>query len=260
MRYRRKYLFITLALSLSLIGLQAPVRSFIASTVWRVTGDSSQSVSSLGRQTRSFFSIFQEISNLRDQNKELEKKITGLEIDRSLIKELEQENSLLKRELGFIEENKDEELIPAKIVEREPTTFRDSVIVDRGSGDGVLPKMAVVSGGVLVGQVAEVYQNQAKIILVTSKDSIVQAMMQNSRAKGILRGGISGLYLENISQDVDFAPGEYVVTSGLGGTLKQGILIGEAKESQSYFSGIFKNIFVEPVADLSKLELVFIVK
>ena len=84
-------------------------------------------------------------------------------------------------------------------------------------------------------------------------------MLQTSRAKGILRGGISGLILENITQDVEYEPGEYVVSSGLDGEIKPGILIGKTGSLESSTSDLFKNISVEPLFDLSKLELVFII-
>jgi cell shape-determining protein MreC len=86
------------------------------------------------------------------------------------------------------------------------------------------------------------------------------AMLQESRSKGILRGGISGLVLEDITREVNYEQGDYIVTSGLDGQLKEGILIGKAGGLQSSSSELFKNISVEPIADLSKLELVFILK
>jgi rod shape-determining protein MreC len=200
------------------------------------------------------------ISNLKRQNNDLSSKIISLEVDRSRIAELENENKLLKNELGFAEKNKDYNLMPATIVGREPTSFLDYVIVDKGEQDGTKKGMGVISGGVLVGQISEVYANQSKITLITSKDSLILAMLQNSRAKGILRGGIAGLSLEDIAQDVNFDPKEYVVTSGLDGQLKPGILIGTANGIQSSSSDLFKNISVEPITDLSNLELVFIIK
>ena len=159
-----------------------------------------------------------------------------------------------------MESNKDYSVIPSRIIGREPTSFLDYVIVDKGKKDGVVEEAAVLSGGALVGQVKEVFENQSKVTLITSKDSIVLAMLQGSRSKGILRGGISGLVLEDITREAEYQPGDYIVTSGLDGQLKDGILIGKAGNLQSSSSELFKNISVEPVADLSKLELVFIAK
>jgi rod shape-determining protein MreC len=217
-------------------------------------------ISSAGRKIESYFSFFFSISKLKRQNAELAEKIVGLEVDRSKIAELEIENNLLKRELGFLDESKENTLIPAKIIIREPTSFLDSFVIDKGKDDGIVPGKAVISSGALIGQVGQVYDHTSIIIQITSKDSIIQAMLQGSRAKGVLKGGISGLYLENIMLDTDYKEGEAVVTSGLGGSMEQGILIGKTVNVQKNSTGIFKTIAVEPVVDLSKLELVFVQK
>jgi len=213
-----------------------------------------------GQRTKGSFSFIGQIAHLKQENDFLVNKITELEVDKSKITELEVENKTLKGELGFVSESGINELIPAKITMREPTSFLDNIIIDKGKNDGVREGTAVLSSGTLIGQVKETYNNTAKVVLVTSKDSLVQAMLQGSRSKGILRGGISGLFLENIIQDTEYSSGEYVVTSGLGGKIKQGILIGRAGKIQSTTSGIFKSIAVDPIADMSKLELVFIEK
>lgn len=217
-------------------------------------------LSTAASKARGVFSVFHDISHMRKENQELTDKILSLEVDRSKISELEYENKILKQEIGYAEANKDHPLVPARIIGRDPTNFLDYAMLDKGKKDGVNSEMAVISGGVLIGQVKDVYDNQSKVTLITSKDSVILAMLQTSRSKGILRGGISGLMLDDITRDSAFETGEYVVTSGLDGQLQQGILIGKATSIQSSTSELFKNISVEPLADLSKLELVFIMK
>jgi rod shape-determining protein MreC len=136
----------------------------------------------------------------------------------------------------------------------------DYILVDKGKKDGVKEKAAVIATGALVGQVSEVYDDYSKIVLITSKDSNILAMLQESRAQGILKGGISGLVLEDITQDAEIKNGEYVIASGLDGEIPQGTLIGKAGRLKSSSSDLFKNISIEPIVDLSKLEIAFIIK
>jgi len=259
---KKKFSYFTIIFSLFFLTLvvYAPLRHKAGHFLIDLSKTPLRILSGTGKKTDNMLSFIVNISNLKRQNNDLSSKIISLEVDRSRIAELENENKLLKNELGFAEKNKDYNLMPATIVGREPTSFLDYVIVDKGEQDGTKKGMGVISGGVLVGQISEVYANQSKITLITSKDSLILAMLQNSRAKGILRGGIAGLSLEDIAQDVNFDPKEYVVTSGLDGQLKPGILIGTANGIQSSSSDLFKNISVEPIADLSNLELVFIIK
>ncbi|MFA5927424.1 MAG: rod shape-determining protein MreC [Patescibacteria group bacterium] len=240
--------------------LVMPLRAKFRSFAWSAGKVVANPFIFLSQKTQNVTTFVRGIGRLQDENKDLGRKIASLEVDRSRITELEHENELLKRELGFLGSRPNQELIPARIVGREPTTLLDYAIIDKGESDGVVANAPVVSEGALIGQVSEVNKDSAKIILITSKDSIVQAMLQVSRSKGVLRGGISGLSLENISQDVEFSSGEYVVTSGLGGELPEGILIGKARSLQSPLSGIYKSISVEPIIDLPRLEMVFVVR
>ncbi|HOX40766.1 MAG TPA: rod shape-determining protein MreC [bacterium] len=215
--------------------------------------------STLSEKVEHRLSFVANIRNMKHQNEELAAKLAEFQVDKSKITELENENRLLKQELGFLDSANSGLLIPARIIGRDPTAFLDHIIIDKGSDFGIEKGMAVVVSGVLVGQVDFVNDHTSQILLITSKDSIVQAMLQESRSRGILRGGLSGLYLDNITQDTDSEKGELVVTSGLGGKIKQGILIGRAVNTQN-LSGIFKSISVDPAVNLAKLEIIFIQK
>lgn len=259
MKKNNNLLWILLIVFIS-IGLSfGSIRSGIAKITIHSTVFATEAFSNIGRGLANKFSFISSISNLKKQNEELANQIRNLEVDKSRIIELENENEILKKELGFVSVNKDFELIPAKIIGREPTLFFDSITIDKGSADQVKKDSPVISNGALVGQIAEVSDNEARVTLITSNNSIILAMLQTSRSKGILHGGISGLTLENIIQDVAFNQDEFVVTSGLDG-MRQGILIGKAGKIQSSSSDLFKNISVEPIADLSRLEIVFVMK
>ena len=251
-------LFIIIVLAVALIF--TPMRSKLASATFFVVKPAQSVFSKAGGRIGRWFSFAGSISSLHRENAELSAKILSLEVDRSRIAELEYENSLLEQEIGFAQSHTEATLTPARIIGREPTTFLDNFIIDKGSDDGVSANMAVISGGALVGQVKEVYAKQSRVILITSKDSIILAMLQDSRAQGILRGGVSGLTLEDITADVTINSGDYVVTSGLDGEIESGILIGTTNEITSSKSELFKNVAVEPAVDLSKLEMVFLMK
>jgi len=235
-------------------------RNFLSRTVLAISRPFSSWLSSLSFSSRGLLGGISEISNLKDQNADLAEKLRRSRIDKNEYEELKAENGILKKQLGFKEQVKEKELVPAKIISREPTTFLDNIIIDKGSRDGISSGLAVVSDGALVGRISQVLPDQSKVILITSKDSVVQAMLQTNRDMGVLRGGLSGVTLENIPQDVEVADKEGVVTSGLGGSIEQGILIGEVTGQRSSKAEIFKVLNVQPAVDFSKLEIVFIIK
>ena len=259
MKKKKSYrALIILAIVFAII-MFSPIRKNIRGIIFSLYRRPAAALSEQGKKTKSFFSFILHIKDMREQNNDLTQKLQSMEVDQSKIAELQYENMELKKELGYAKTNPEFKLLSTKIVGREPTTFLDYVIVDKGRNDNIKPGMPVISGGVLIGQVREVFEDQSRITLITSKDSLVMAMLQSSRSKGILKGGISGLILENITQDVVYEKGEYVVTSGLDGELPPGILIGRTGPLENSSSDLYKNISVDPVADLSRLELVFII-
>jgi rod shape-determining protein MreC len=260
MRKNKFFIFILLAVFLIVVGSGARTRRFLCSESIKIMSPEMSFFYQAGHRLKSSFSFLAAIGNLKKENDELADKLTQLQVDESQRAELEIENQVLKNELGFLDSAGKGTLIPARIIERDPTTFLDYLVVDKGSNDGVSKDMPVVYSNALAGQVAEVYPNSAKITLITSKDSLVQVMLQNSRATGLLKGGISGLYMDNVVFDTAYSPGEYVITSGLDGKMKQGILVGKAGKTLSSSSEIYKTVSVDSLVDLSKIELVFIQK
>ena len=234
------------------------IKKSIHSVLLQATEGISAGLYAGGQRIGSSFSFIGNISRIRKENAILVDRISELQIDEARIKELENENMLLKQELGFFDRSEIGSLVPARIIERDLNTYLDYIIVDKGESSGLKSGQAVVANGILVGQVKEVYDQNAKVVLITSKDSIIQAMLQDSRAKGILKGGIAGLFIDNIVSDTEYREGENIVTSGLGGKMREGLLIGRAGKIQSFSSGIFKSISVDPLAEFSKLELVFV--
>ncbi len=254
----RTYLFIVIIIIV--LEIVPITRSLVASAIMYISKPVTSSISKTAKGSHGFMSGLLEISSLRRENKNLTSKIKQFQVDKVKLDELEHENTVLKNQLGFWEEHKDMDLIPAIIIGKEPFGVTDKIIIDKGKADGVRENTAVLSNGSLIGKVLEVYENQSKVTLITSKDSIVQAMLQKSRSLGIIKGNLDGVKLENIPQDTVVEGGEAIVTSGLGGEIAPGILIGWAKGELSAKSEIYKELNVEVAEDITKLEYIFVVK
>ena len=257
---KRKNIIIIIITVIIILLIIPKTRYIISITATKASSGVKKIASNSAFKSRGLFRGLYEIKDLREKNQELNEKIKLLQISDTEFNELKHENEVLKNQLGFIESHSEIELIPSKIIGREPTSYMDHITVDKGSDNDVINGSTVISDGALVGKVVEVFSNTSKITLITSKNSITQAMLQSSRVMGILKGGLSGTTLENIPQDVEVTSLEKVITSGLGGTMMQGILIGEVTGRRSSKSEIFKVLNVSPQVDFSKLEIVFIVK
>lgn len=258
--HKNRNIFLYVAAIILVLVIIPITRKYLLKAVSTVSEPIASQISESAQKSSGFFSGIWEISRLKEDNSRLTAKLKNLQVDQSKLNELEHENEVLKNQLGFLEQHQEMDLVPARIIGKEPFGGLDKIIIDKGEDDWVKNGAAVVSNGSLVGKVTEVASKQAKITLVTSKDSIIQAMLQDSRTLGILKGSLEGVRLENIPQDTKVNDKEAIVTSGLGGEIASGILIGWARGDTSSKSEIYKTINLDLAEDLNKLEFVFIIK
>ena len=198
-------------------------------------------------------SLARENQNLISENLDLQSKL-------SVLKEAQHENEILKKELGFANTSGELKLIPANIIGRSITGYLRTIIIDRGSKDGLKANQGVVSQGFLVGTIKEVYENSSEVTLITNYNSLVPVILQDSRGTGLLRGGLKGLTVEDIPLNITIKNGEDVVTSGLGGDIPAGILIGKVNDVISREGEIFQKATVVSPVQIYYLEFVFIVQ
>ena len=123
--------------------------------------------------------------------------------------------------------------LSASVVSRDASDLRSLVAIDRGSSDGVKEGMIVVTEGhSLVGTVSKVYSDYAWIMLITDPKSAVSAMVQESRAQGVVAGNYDGaLNMEFVGQGAAVQKGDFVITSGVGGGYPPDIVIGRVRTS-----------------------------
>jgi rod shape-determining protein MreC len=120
--------------------------------------------------------------------------------------------------------------------------------------------MPVVSPEGIVGHVLQTSPHSAKILLVIDFNSSVDALIQRSRAKGVVEGnGESLCRLKYAPRTQDIQPGDTVVTSGLGGRYPKGLLVGKISKVDKKSYGLFQQAEIVPSVDFAKLEEVFVI-
>lgn len=192
------------------------------------------------------------------ENDELKQRIQAIESQNSRLLEYKYENERLRRLLQY-PETPDLQRIPAAVIGRDPSNWIQGVTIDRGSDDGVSEGMAVIDGVAIVGQVVMVTSRTAKVMLLTDSTSSIDAIVQNSRAEGIVEG-VEGrkLELRYVIKDFTVQTGDRVIASGLDGIFPKGTLIGVVTDVRRSSSGIFQQIDVQASVDLTRLENVLV--
>lgn len=256
-KVKKIYIFLVIMILLLII---SPTRNLLKTGINFIGLPIENRLSNSSGFFKKISNAFSSISSLKAENEDLANKLRACQIDRSKIVELENENSLLKKQLNYFDQNPGKEMITAKVVAKDPINYFDEITINKGENDGINQGAAVISEGALIGKIEEVSDHQSKVILISSKNSIIQAMLEQSRATGILKGGLSGITLSNIPSEVQFKKGDVVTTSGLGGKIEPGIIIGQVTGERSAESEIFKTLNVEPYANFSNLEVVIVLK
>lgn len=188
---------------------------------------------------------------LTEQNAELRAKVAELE-------EARLENERLRKLVDFVEA-RDLESLGARVIGRPINAWDGSLLLDRGSDDGVENGMPVLAPEGLLGQVIEVTKRSARVRLITDQRSGVAAMLQRTRAEGIVRGSIEGdLSMEYVSREMSVTAGDVVLTSGMGGVYPKGLLIGEVSEVVLDANDLYPNIAVRPTAQFQDFEEVIV--
>ena len=131
--------------------------------------------------------------------------------------------------------------------------------INKGSNDGIAVGMGVMSSCGLYGQVESVTSTTATVRLINDAHSSVSAMVQGSRARGIVKGAYDGtMTMEYVPVGSTVAEGDMVISSGEGGTYPHGILVGTVRNVEVDSSKLYYRISVEPIFNLQSCEEVLV--
>ncbi len=213
------------------------------------------------RSVTGTFSFLGSIGHLASDNDSLQSKVEKLEAENARLAEVDKENSVLRSQLKFQSKQKyDEE--PSFVIGYDPTSFTEYLTIDKGTESGIQDGDPVITdSGLLVGQISEAGWKSSKVLLVTDSNSSINAIVQDSRASGIVKGdhGI-GLEMGLIPQDEVIKVGDRVVTSGLGGEFPKGLVLGAVETVSEQANELFQNARLKPAVSFRDVEIVFVIK
>jgi rod shape-determining protein MreC len=210
------------------------------------------------------FATLRELGTLRQENEALRQLANQLMIENVQLKEAEAENEDLRRLLQFARSNPHQDSRAAevigRVIGRDPSSFLSYLTIDVGSEQGIKQGMPVVTDEGLAGRTAEVGFTSSKVLLVIDARSSVNALVQRSRASGVVEGVLGGgLVMKYISQDQSVSVGDVILTSGLGSNFPKGLVIGQVVAVHQQDIEMFQQAQVRPTVDLGRLERVLVI-
>jgi rod shape-determining protein MreC len=212
-----------------------------------------------GRGIGRAWSGYIDLVDAHRDNQRLQEQLAALQSEVLRLGELERENARLAELLAF-RARLQGPVYGARVIARDPGPLSMTLTIDRGERDHIHRGMAVLAPQGVVGQIAEASHTAARVVLLTDHNSGIDAIVQRSRARGIVQGGTDGsCYMNYLSRDADVVTGDRVLTSGLDGIFPKGVLIGEVVDVSRRHRGLLQAAVVQPGVALDRLEEVLVV-
>ena len=212
-----------------------------------------------GERVLDFFEIFGRTKKLKKDVENLKFENQALLFQIAVLKELENENKILREalEIGLEKEFK---LILVQIIGKDIS--QDFILIDKGEKDGILEGMPVITQQkVLFGRVSEVYENFSKVMLISSKKSSFDVKILDKDISGVIKGkGNFKIFLDLIPQDKEILNGDTVISSSMGGIFPSGLLVGRIKEIKKSDVEPFQKAEIELFFDISQTETLFVIQ
>ena len=214
-----------------------------------------------------FFSDINYLEDTFKENKRLKEKVDDLAESQAELSVLREENVQLKSELDLQSSLTEYSTMTGTVISRNPDAWVDQVIVDRGSMDGLERGMSVMSKNGLVGRISEVSPTSSKVTLLstTAPSSILtstEIIQEDETIFGVLTGfdlERNELIMEQITSETEIEVGNDVITSGLGGLVPRGLLVGTITEISLDNQGLGQRVYIEPATDFKDIQFVTII-
>jgi rod shape-determining protein MreC len=194
--------------------------------------------------------------SVQKENEELRKKLFYLSQENTLLKVL-LEKSEQEKKMKELLKDKYENIISARVIGRDASNGYRSVVINKGSLDGIEKDMVVLDkNGFLVGRVVTpITFREARVQLVTDEKSGVAVDITGKSVKGIVTGDGNGACLLNyvLSIDDQVLPGDEVITNGVDGIYPPSVELGVISEVNAT-SSLFRNIRVNTLCDIEGLD------
>lgn len=197
---------------------------------------------------------FRSYQSLYEQNQELRRELQQMKSWKEAALQLEQENARLL-DLNNVRLDPELTYVTGVVLADSGSPFRQSLLLNIGARDGIQDGWAAMDGLGFVGRISGVGDSTSRVVMVSDTSSRVPALIQPSGQRALVVGDNSMVPPIDFLEAPDLVrPGDRVVTSGDGGVLPPGLVIGQvAKDSGG-------RLRVRLSADIERLEFLRVLR
>lgn len=207
-----------------------------------------------------FFTIPRDVLTLRQRNTQLESEVSKLQGQVVSLQKSVQEGEVLAALVNFSRKNPENSYSAATVIGRDPSPFLRYLIIDKGSNDGIVKGMPVITDQGLVGRIDAVISSASRVQLITDTNAVVNIRLEKAEKDAVMLGSPSGdLSIDLLSQEVIVQPGDVLLTSGISGGYPADIIVGQVLSVKKKDSDLFQLATVQPIVDFTRLKLVMVI-
>ncbi len=247
-----------------LISIQVPrgdETNYFERVIFSVFSPINNGVVSVFRGIGSLWKGYFGLHRVQKDNQRLQKEVFRLNQENSLLRSMLRTSKSEKEMLDLLIELEGS-VLPARIIGLDASNVWKSLVINKGSLDGVKKNMVVLDKqGHLVGRIVDpVTFKQARIQMITDTESGVYVIPQGKNVPGIINGiGNGQCNLEYIhATDTLIVEGDRLITTGFDGIYMPGVLVGHVVSVVENTS-LFKEIKVVPAFKIQNLDLLAVI-
>lgn len=220
-------------------------------------------VSRLTDRAEQLYNYMFEYESLLAENQRLKDQLSAIEKEARQADAISRENDRLRALLEFQALNPEYDLVEGYIISWSSNDWSNSFTINRGEDAGIEVGMcAVTANGELVGLVDEVGVNYSVIKSVLDSSLEISATIASSGYNGIVKGGYASgldgyLRMNYLPSSSTIRNNDQVVTTG-STVYPRDLILGYVIDAGFDSTGVAKYALLEPAANISNLEQIFI--
>ena len=218
----------------------------------------------LTKQAEQYYSYMFRYEALAAENEQLKAEIAQMEDVARQADAVSRENARLRDQLNFLSTHETYKTVDAYIIAWSSTDWTNTFTINRGTNAGIEENLcAITANGEVVGLVTEAGPNYAIVKTVLDSTLEISATISSSGYNGMVSGGyIDGnetfLKMAYLPSSAVIRNKDQVVTSG-STVYPKGLILGNVVDAGFEETGVAKFAVLDPAADISSMEQVFII-
>jgi len=197
---------------------------------------------------------FQSYQRIYEQNQELRRELRQMKAWKEAALQLEQENAQLLN-LNNVRLDAQLSFVTGVVLADSGSPFRQSVLLNVGTRDGIVDGWAATDGLGLVGRISGVGKQTSRVVLLTDSNSAIPITVQPSGQTALLSGdNTAAPPIQFLEAPDKVRPGDRVISSGDGGVFPAGLLVGHVS------MGTDRRLRVRLSADYERLEFLRVLR